>query len=153
MPARPETSLPAPTTTRLDDLAFFNVNDGYGLFVHEGTKKCTVRVGCTSDVAARFPALVSVASYPCEGDPTVSSLAFDDHGDGFLYGPKLHVTHDGGASWTAQRQRGPVLSVEALGYSIWMLEMIIRRAQVSQEGSTSRCGSLSPRTAGTRGQS
>lgn len=121
--ALPETKLPAPTTTRLDDLAFFNVEDGYGLFVHQGTNKCTVRVGHTSDAAARFPALVSVASYPCEANPTVSLLAFDDHGDGFLYGPKLYVTHDGGASWTAEPQPGPVLSVEALGYSIWMLEM------------------------------
>lgn len=108
--------------TRLDSIAFFNVHDGYGLFVNQGAHKCTARVGATDDSGATFPALTSVASWPCAGNPTVSALAFDDHGDGFLYGPDLYVTHDAGASWQRVRQHGAVLSVEALGYSIWMLE-------------------------------
>ncbi len=49
-------------------------------------------------------------------------LSFDNHSDGFVYGPKLFVTHDGGVTWTPQAQPGTVLSVEALGYSVWMLE-------------------------------
>jgi len=49
-------------------------------------------------------------------------LAFDDHDDGFLYGPGLMVSHNGGLTWTAMNEPGNVLSVEALGLSIWMVE-------------------------------
>jgi photosystem II stability/assembly factor-like uncharacterized protein len=112
----------ANSPTELDSIAFFNVHDGYGVFVNQGAHKCTARVGATDDAGATFPVLTSVASWPCAGNATVSALAFDDHGDGFLYGPDLYVSHDSGASWQRVRQPGAVLSVEALGYSIWMLE-------------------------------
>lgn len=121
------------SATRLDAVAFFNVHDGYGLFVYQGSHRCVARVGATDDSGATFPSLTSVASWGCAGNATVSALAFDDHGDGFLYGPDLYVTHDAGASWQRVPQHGTVLSVEALGYSIWMLE-------TTQFGSTEFAG-------------
>jgi photosystem II stability/assembly factor-like uncharacterized protein len=106
----------------LGELAFFNLDNGYGVFSQYGSTTCTDRIGVTDDAGARFTPLVRVAHWPCAQNAPASHLAFDDHGDGFFYGPKLFVTHDGGASWAADPQHGAVLSVEALGYSIWMLE-------------------------------
>jgi photosystem II stability/assembly factor-like uncharacterized protein len=71
---------------------------------------------------ATFGPLVPVTSWNCADNAPVRSLAFDDHGDGFIYGPDLFVSHDSGKSWTTSTQPGAVLAVEALGLSIWMVE-------------------------------
>lgn len=121
---RPETkpvpSLPDAAPPRLVNIAFFNPTSGYGVFTAGWTRACRVEVAMTSDGGATFETPVEVA--PCSVG--VSALAFDDHGDGFLYGAasdRLYVTHSGGSAWSAERERGDVLSVEALGYSVWML--------------------------------
>jgi len=49
-------------------------------------------------------------------------LAFNDHGDGYVFNPDLFITYDGGRHWAYVPQAGIVLSVETLGYSVWMLE-------------------------------
>ncbi len=69
-----------------------------------------------------FGPLIPVTSWNCASDAPVRSLAFDDQGDGFLFGPGLMVTHDHGATWAQSNQPGAVLSVEALGRSVWMVE-------------------------------
>ena len=115
---------PAPgTVTQLTAIAFFNPNHGYGYFIQSAPSSCQAKVGPTSDGGAIFPRLTTVVSWPCSNSAPASSLAFDDHGDGFLYGPDLFVTHDGGATWTASQQPGSIISVEALGTSIWMVEV------------------------------
>ena len=74
----------------------------------------------TNDGGANFGPLARVAT--CGDAAESRDLAFDDHGDGFLYGPSLFATHDGGQSWTPVAHSGTVLSVAALGDSIWMVE-------------------------------
>lgn len=106
---------------RLTTVAFFNPTSGYGLFSAGSTSSCSAEVGATSNGGATFGPLVRVGS--CS-ELTGGSVAFDDHGDGFLFSASsrdLFVTHDGGATWTTAPQSGDVLSVEALGYSVWML--------------------------------
>jgi photosystem II stability/assembly factor-like uncharacterized protein len=58
-------------------------------------------------------------------------LTFDDHGDGFLYGPGLSVTHNSGRTWSTVSYLtvGPpessptqTVSVEAVDRSVWMLQ-------------------------------
>jgi len=110
------------TTTRLTRIAFSSPSDGYGVFTFQGPSTCTDRVGRTSDGGTTFSHLVSVVSWACGNSSPVGNLAFDNRGDGLLYGTKLFVTHNGGVSWSRSEQPGPVLSVEALGHSIWMLE-------------------------------
>ena len=110
------------TTTQLTRIAFSSPTDGYGVFTVQGPTTCTDRVGRTSDGGTTFSRFVSVVSWTCGNSSPVSYLAFDNRGDGFLYGTKLFVTHNGGASWSRSEQPGAVLSVEALGNSIWMLE-------------------------------
>ena len=106
----------------LTAIAFFNPKMGYGVFTRQGAVKCQDLVGPTTDGGAIFGPLVPVTSWTCANGASVDSLAFDDHGDGFLYGPDLMVTHDGGTTWVRSAQPGTVLSVEALGTSVWMEE-------------------------------
>jgi len=110
------------STRRLNDIAFLDLAHGYGLFT-QSTNTCTVLVGPTSDGGATFGPLVPITASNCgSGAGSGSTLTFDNHGDGFVYDPGLVVTHDGGHTWTDTRQPGTVLSVEALGYSVWMVE-------------------------------
>lgn len=116
------TTSPATTTQNLTSIAFFDPTTGYGVFQEQGSGGCGDAVGQTSDGGSTFTDLVPVTTWSCGSGAPVHALAFDDHGDGFLYGPGLFVTHDGGHSWTPGTQADAVLAVEALGSSIWMLE-------------------------------
>ena len=127
----PPTAPPAPSL-RLGTVAFFDPQHGYGVFTRTDGPTCTALVGPTGDGGADFAALVSVTSWPCGWSAPATSLAFDDHGDGFLYGPGLFVTHDAGATWSPNSQPGQVLSVEALGESVWMVEADCPGGQGSQ---------------------
>ena len=111
-----------PSNTRLTSIAFLNPSRGYGVFTVQEPVTCSDRVGPTINGGATFSMSVPIVSWPCANSAPVRSLAFDDHGDGFLYGPKLFMTHNGGATWSSSNQRGAVLSVVVLGDSIWMLE-------------------------------
>ncbi len=121
-PPTTSTTSPASASETLTAIAFFNPKVGYGLFTRQGAVNCQDLVGPTTDGGAIFGPLVPVTSWTCANAAPVGSLAFDDHGDGFLYGPDLMVTHDDGTTWVRSAQPGAVLSVEALGFSVWMLE-------------------------------
>ncbi len=107
---------------QLTRIAFLSPSVGYGLFTRQSPTTCESLVGSTTDGGAVFENLTSVTSWACGEVAPVSELSFDDHGDGFLYGPDLFVTHDSGATWAQVPRLGVVLSVEALGYSIWAVE-------------------------------
>ncbi len=124
-PENGTTTAPPPaehSTVTLTKLAFFNAISGYGLFISQSQTTCGALVASTSDGGGVFGELIPVTNWPCTGSPQVGALAFDDHGDGFAYGPGLVITHDYGATWIQLPQPGQVLSVEALGSSIWMVE-------------------------------
>jgi len=107
---------------RLADVAFLTKALGHGEFVSNQGTHCTAAVGATSDGGTHFGPLVPVVSWNCNLNPPVGTLAFDALGDGFLYGPKLYVSHNGGRSWTASSQPGQVLAIAAMGTSVWMLQ-------------------------------
>jgi photosystem II stability/assembly factor-like uncharacterized protein len=118
----PTSKSAVPLNTRLTTVAFLNSSRGYGVFNVVGNVTCADRVGLTTNAGATFTIPVQVISWRCAAAAPASELSFDNHGDGFLYGPELFITHDHGASWNPAPQHGEVLSVEALGDSIWMLE-------------------------------
>src|SRR5579862_7131390 len=107
----------------LTTLAFFDATSGYGLFrASSPTSQCQAEVARTSDGGATFASPVALG--PCKAVGN-GSIAFDDHGDGFVFdatSPDLYVTHDSGTTWSVSGQPGDVLSVEALVYSVWMLQ-------------------------------
>jgi hypothetical protein len=123
-----------PATQRLTAIAFFNPTDGYGVFTREDYNTCQDLVGRANNDDSIFGPLVLVTSWTCGASGPSGSLAFDDHGDGFLYGPDLWITHDGGTTWQQSIQPGSVLSVEALGSSVWMEE-----AQCSPTSNATSC--------------
>jgi len=47
--------------------------------------------------------------------PAVSEVRFADALDGWIYGPSLFATHDGGASWQQLDLGGPVVALETSG--------------------------------------
>ena len=121
---------------RLVSLAFVSPADGYGLFVRQSGAVCQDEVGRTTDGGARFSTLVRVSSWPCAESAPAAALAVDGHGDGFLYGPGLFVTHDGGRTWKPGRLPGQALAVAALGRSAWMVVAVCPR----EGGQSVRCG-------------
>jgi len=111
---------PAKIRYRLAAVAFSGRKRGWGEFI--SYHPCRVAVGATADGGADFSRPVMVASWRCALASPANSLAFDAHGDGFLYGPRLFITHDGGQTWAASRQPGQVLAVAANGRSVWILQ-------------------------------
>jgi photosystem II stability/assembly factor-like uncharacterized protein len=117
--AAPDPHLQA-VTPRLQAATFTNPKRGYGLFGLFGAK-CQVAVGATTDGGGRFTRPVVAETWPCNGNAPVSSLTSDSSGDVFVFGPALVVSHDHGASWADVKTGGDVLSVSAVGRSVWLL--------------------------------
>jgi photosystem II stability/assembly factor-like uncharacterized protein len=107
-------------TSQLFDVAFLSPSVGYGLFLDTDGTQCSERVGTTVNGGTTFGALHTVTAGLCSQLQGSTSLAADDHGDVFAYGDALFVSHDNAVTWTAVSQPGVVLSVQALGSSIWL---------------------------------
>jgi hypothetical protein len=55
-------------------------------------------------------------------NPAVSKVRFATKNDGWVFGPQLWSTHNGGQTWTEQTTPGPVSDVEASGGVAYALE-------------------------------
>lgn len=106
-------------------VAFVNLTIGYVLASATKGDACEIAVEKTTDGGADLGQAVPVA--PCSqftlgmtGSARLARLAVDDHGDGFVYGKVLYMTHDGGSAWQAVSEPGRVLDVEVVGSSVWM---------------------------------
>jgi photosystem II stability/assembly factor-like uncharacterized protein len=135
--ASPKLAVAAFLANALWRISFVSPRHGYGLFTQQGAVTCTDLVAETTDGGAHFASPVRVTSYGCSHSQPVSALTFDDQGDGFLYGPLLYVTHDGGRSWAREPQPGSVIAVSAVGPSIWMVETVC--AANPSGGGAQRC--------------
>jgi photosystem II stability/assembly factor-like uncharacterized protein len=116
----------APSLT-LTDAAFLSPTSGYGLFTADSGVICSVYVGSTSNSGATFAHLAVAGSGSCLQGYGATHLTADGQGDLFAYGPNLYVSHNGGSSWTTEKQPGDVLTVSAVGKSMWMVESICAR--------------------------
>jgi photosystem II stability/assembly factor-like uncharacterized protein len=61
-------------------------------------------------------------SLPTGLPPTGSSLLFVTPRDGWLYGPGLFVTHDGGKTWRRDGHHGTILARARWGGRVWSIE-------------------------------
>jgi len=114
----PSTTAPAPIQGVVA-VAFLNGSDGYGLFSDDtGGVSCSLSVASTHDGAVTFSAQVPL---PKAAQCFPSLMSFDNVGDGFVFGPGLYATHDGGTTWTDDSPSATVLDVVPLGRSVWML--------------------------------
>ena len=84
--------------------------------VNGAQRPCKPVVVTTSDRGGSWhrlsapPALLQWLVTPA-GGPDVRAITFADSHDGWLYGPGLWATHDGGAHWTRTAVKGLVMSV------------------------------------------
>jgi hypothetical protein len=125
----------APNATgayRLSELAMITPERGYGLLLDYQRPPCRIGVAATSDGGARFTFPVTLTTWRCAGNPPAGQVTLDSRGDGFVYGPGLFVTHDGGRTWAPGRLSGQVLAVAPLGRSVWLLQADCRRVKLSQ---------------------
>jgi photosystem II stability/assembly factor-like uncharacterized protein len=126
------TVAPRPTLS-LEAFAFSNPSSGLGVFTKEAPSglTCEDYVGKSFDGGATFNSLVHAMSWNCSNYDFSSSLISDGHGDVFLFGPRLYVSHDNARTWTRSPQTESVVAVDAVGLSVWMIESsCIRSATV-----------------------
>lgn len=106
------TTLPAPIISGFDPISFSAVSLAQWWVL--GTAPCQSgrcsEVLATSDGGAHF----SVHLLPGTLGQ-VSGIAFGNSADGFVYGPGLAVTTDGGATWTAESMPGEVSELQIAG--------------------------------------
>lgn len=119
----------------LESMVFSNVLDGYGLFSRVSTNgdRCFDYVGRTSDGGANFRDLVLATRWNCANGAMPTALTFDG-GNGFLYGPTLSVSHDGGRSWTTSRSSGDVVAIASAGHSLWQLVSVCSKLEARSDG-------------------
>src|SRR5579863_9292328 len=108
------TSIPTtalPPVEGVAQVAFVSPEDGYGIIVNQDSGRCSSSVASTSDGGSTFASPVVVAMWPCTNGYQGTSLTFDDAGDGFVYGPGLFESRDGGKTWTNESPTDTVLDV------------------------------------------
>ncbi len=79
-----------------------------------GAKDC-LSIKTTTNAGATFatlPAPPGTFAPGSGGQPAESSIRFADAKDGWVFGPKLYATHDGGLRWTAIKMPGVVEELE-----------------------------------------
>jgi photosystem II stability/assembly factor-like uncharacterized protein len=119
---------PVPASARalgqLGAVAFTSPHDGGALFTTRAGSRCVESFAATTDAGSTFGRLAAVLSYDCGNGSPAGELAVDGHGDGFVYGPALYVSHDGGQAWSRSAQPGSVVAVEAIGRSVWIVQTL-----------------------------
>jgi hypothetical protein len=104
------------------------------LFVSQIGAQCDALSGVTADGGAKFRSASVITSWNCNGSAPVSHIATDDAGNAFAYGPSLFIARSAAGPWRKSRQGGTVLSVAAVGRSVWMLLARCRGAASRPDG-------------------
>src|SRR2546430_4003965 len=116
---------PGPFTLgQIQDATFVDAAHGWvlGGGCATGIQECRLMLEQTADGGQHW--VVSPApdlpAYPVDGNGGWH-LRFGTILDGWLYGPQLYATHDGGHTWTLARS-SPIVSLASAGQSVWALE-------------------------------
>ncbi|MDQ6714169.1 MAG: hypothetical protein M3Z28_13425 [Candidatus Dormibacteraeota bacterium] len=124
-----DTAHPAPTPgpfrlTQIMDATFVDASHGWllGAGCATGMQECRLTVQQTADGGQHWMASPApdLPAYPVEGTSRWH-LRFGTPQDGWIYGPQLYATHDGGKTWTLARASS-VVSLVSVGQSVWALE-------------------------------
>jgi hypothetical protein len=107
---------------------------GEGLFESQVGAHCQALSGVTADGGAKFRSASVIARWNCNGLAPVSRIAADGAGHAFAYGPALFIASRAAGPWRKSTQDGTVLSVSAVGRSVWMLLARCRGAASKPDG-------------------
>lgn len=89
----------------------------------------------TTDGGARFRSASVITRWNCNDDAApVARIAADSAGQAFAYGPSLFIASSAAGPWRKSPQAGTVLSVSAVGRSVWMLLARCRGAAMTPHG-------------------
>jgi photosystem II stability/assembly factor-like uncharacterized protein len=132
-------SSPAPTSAalraaRLMSIALASPRRGDGLFVSQVGAHCEALSGATGDGGTKFRSAALITTWNCNGSAPVSRIAADAAGAAFAYGPSLFIAGSAAGPWHKSPQEGTVLSVYAVGRSVWMLLARCRGAAMTLHG-------------------
>ncbi|HVB52396.1 MAG TPA: sialidase family protein [Acidimicrobiales bacterium] len=118
------TTVPSRLSLTLEAIDFSSPSSGLGVFTEEPPRSLTCKdfVGKSTNGGANFNSLSHAMSWNCASASFSSSLTADGHGDVFLYGPRLYVSHDDAKTWIRDPQSESVWDVDAVGLSVWMIE-------------------------------
>ncbi len=110
------------SSEELVSTAFASPQRGYGLFEPQDGTKCEAVAARTTDGGAKFGPALPITSWNCNNAvPPVTSIAADSAGDVFGYGPELFIYRNATGRFVSAPHSGTVLSVSAVGRSVWML--------------------------------
>lgn len=109
------------------DLAFVDADYGWALgrSVDCGINRvCPVAISATADGGQTWRAIPAPTTYQAGSIAPggVEHIHFANHSDGWVFGPSLFATHDGGLIWTEHQRMGEIIAVEAAGASVWAIE-------------------------------
>ena len=132
-------SSPAPRAAalraaRLTSVALASARRGDGLFVSQVGTRCEALSGVTADGGAQFRSASVITRWNCNGSAPISQIAADGARNAFAYGPSLFIARTAAGPWRESRQQGTVLSVSAVGRSVWMLLARCRGAAITPGG-------------------
>ncbi len=107
-PARTMPAGSAAAALSVESVTFVSTEEGWVL----GTLPCSAARECiallrTEDGGQSWVAVTPPPSYRSTGDGGVSEVRFANSQDGWVFGPDLWSTHNGGATWTQTLIPGP----------------------------------------------
>jgi photosystem II stability/assembly factor-like uncharacterized protein len=123
-PATTVATMPGPPTFQVVDLWFVGGGHGWVLGLEcPSPGVCRAGIRATDDGGRtwRKTGAPPVGISTAEGGSSVSQIRFADRLNGFVFGPRLFVTHDGARSWAEGNVAGRVRALEAVGTSVWAL--------------------------------
>jgi photosystem II stability/assembly factor-like uncharacterized protein len=114
-----------PAIFSIEQLAFFDATHGWVLGSRCGGQRCTLELHETKDGGATWrerpvPEFMRLAN-PADRR-AASRLFFSGPDTGWIYGPGLYATRDGGRSWESVPTDGAVFFIAAAGPAMWRLE-------------------------------
>jgi photosystem II stability/assembly factor-like uncharacterized protein len=117
----PQATGPAPAHFSPIDFSFIGASFGWSLGQTCGDTTCTAHLARTTDAGHSWHALPDPGMSTSEdAQPAVKAIRFGNQEHGWLYGPGLWSTHDGGRSWKRLKLGGgDVVALEELDKTAW----------------------------------